>query len=54
MVADVEQEPCAEELRLWGGEAMLINPSECLVPAPPSSDLPSPPPFSRLGVALDW
>lgn len=46
-VAEVEYESCADELRLWGGDAMLIKPSEFLDRA---ADLPSPLPLRRLPV----
>ena len=51
MVAEVEEEPCAEEARLSGGDApdgMLSKPSDSRVP--PVIDLLSPLPLSRLGV----
>ncbi len=47
-VAEVEYESWAEELRLCGGDATLIRPSEDLCPAR-ATDLPSPVPLSRLG-----
>lgn len=50
VVAEVEYESWAEELRLCAGEGMLIPPSECLAPAPDGIDFPSPLPLRRLGV----
>jgi len=50
VVAEVEYESCAEELRLCGSEATLMSPSDILTPAP--TDFPSPLPFSKLGVEL--
>jgi hypothetical protein len=52
VVAEVEYESWADELRLCGGEAMLIKPSDILTPAPLEMDLPSPLPFKKLGVLL--
>jgi hypothetical protein len=50
VVAEVEYESCAEELRLWGGEGRLNNPSDPRAPGPLEIDLLSPLPFSKLGV----
>lgn len=47
VVADVEYESCAEELRLCGGEATLIKPSDMRTL---DIDFPSPLPFKKLGV----
>jgi hypothetical protein len=52
VVADVEYESCADELRLWGGDGRLNKPSEPRAPGPLDIDLLSPLPFNRLGVAL--
>ena len=49
MVAEVEYEPCAEELRLCGGEGKLSSPSEPRAPGPLDIKLLSPLPFSMLG-----
>lgn len=46
-MADVEYESCAEELRLCGGEATLIKPSDIRTL---DIDFPSPLPFKKLGV----
>jgi hypothetical protein len=51
VVADVEYEPCAEELRLCGGDGRLSSPSEPRAPGPLDIDLLSPLPFSKLGAA---
>jgi hypothetical protein len=51
VVADVEYESCADELRLCGGDGRLSRPSEPRAPGPLDIDLLSPLPFSRLGVA---
>lgn len=51
VVADVEYESCAEELRLCGGEGRLNSPSDPRAPGPLDIDLLSPLPFSKLGVA---
>jgi hypothetical protein len=50
VVADVEYDPCADELRLPGGDGKLKSPSDPLPPAPLDIDLLSPLPLSRLGV----
>lgn len=47
MVADVEYESCAEELRLCGGDEMLMSPSDMRALL---MYLPSPLAFSKLGV----
>lgn len=52
VVADVEYESCAEELRLCGSEDILIRPSENLV-LPLLTAFPSPEPLSRLDVPLE-
>jgi hypothetical protein len=52
VVAEVEYEPWADELRLCGGDETLIKPSDVLTPA--VTDFPSPLPFSRLGVPPRW
>ncbi len=44
VVAEVEYESWAEELRLCVGDPILIRPSDMRI------DLPSPLPLSRLGV----
>ena len=49
VVADVEYESWAEELRLCVGDAMLVSPSDVLIPATLKTDLPSALPFRRLG-----
>lgn len=49
VVADVEYESCAEELRLCGSEDTLMRPSENLVLPFPTA-FTSPGPLSRLGV----
>ena len=55
MVADVEYESWAEELRLWGGEATLMRPSEFRTLLLLRMDLLSPPPFNMLGAPpADW
>ena len=51
VVAEVEYEPCADELRLWGGDGRLNNPSDPRAPGPLDIDLLSPLPFSKLGAA---
>ena len=48
VVADVEQESCAEELLLCDGEVRLATPSEILFLTVLGIDLLSPLPFSRL------
>jgi hypothetical protein len=50
VVAEVEYESWAEELRLCGGEETLMRPSDILAFV---MDLPSPPPLSKLGVSGD-
>lgn len=52
VVADVEYESCAEELRLCGSEDTLIRPSENLV-LPFPTGLPSPEPLRGLGVPVE-
>lgn len=52
-VAEVEYESWAEELRLCGGEATLVRPSEFLAEVWRDIDLPSPVPLRKLGAALD-
>lgn len=52
MVAEVEYESWAEELRLCGSEDTLIRPSENRV-LPFPTDLPSPVPLIKLGVPLE-
>jgi hypothetical protein len=47
VVAEVEYESWAEELRLCGGDATLMSPSDILAFG---IELPSPLPFNRLGV----
>jgi hypothetical protein len=51
VVAEVEYDPWAEELRLWGGDGRLSSPSDPRAPGPLDIDLLSPLPFSRLGAA---
>lgn len=48
VVALVEHDPWAEELRLGGGERLL--PSDTRLFPDIGMDLPSPPPLSKLGV----
>lgn len=50
VVADVEYESCADELRLCGGDETLMRPSDMRVLL---TALPSPLPLSRLGVLLE-
>lgn len=53
VVAEVDDEPWADEVRLSGGDVprgMLSNPSDPRAPVPAEMDLLSPLPFSRLGV----
>jgi hypothetical protein len=52
VVADVEYESCADELRLCGGDGKLSRPSEPRAPGPLDIDLLSPLPFNKLGVVL--
>jgi hypothetical protein len=52
VVADVEYESCADELRLWGGDGKLSRPSDPRAPGPLDIDLLSPLPFNKLGVAM--
>lgn len=52
VVAEVEYESCADELRLCGGEGRLNRPSDPRAPGPLDIDLLSPLPLSRLGVIL--
>ena len=51
VVADVEYESCADELRLCGGDGKLRSPSDPRAPGPLDIDLLSPLPFNRLGIA---
>jgi hypothetical protein len=50
VVADVEYESWADELRLCGGDGRLSSPSDPRAPGPLEIDLLSPLPFNKLGV----
>ena len=47
----MEHEPWADELLLWDGEPRRVNPPEPLARGTLDTELPSPLPFSKLGVA---
>jgi hypothetical protein len=54
VVALVEYEPWAEELRLWDGEGRPNGLSESPVPTPVKMDLPSALPFNKDGALELW
>lgn len=50
VVAEVEYEPCADDVRLWPGVVTLRRPSEPRFIAPADIETASPVPFVRLGL----
>ena len=50
VVAEVDEEPCADELLLWGGDGLLRSPLEARGSSVIEIDRPSPAPLSKLGV----